>query len=174
MPPGDAPEGVRDRAILELLYGSGLRVSELCGLDVDDLDMAAAALRVMGKGRKERRLPMSEPAVAGLRTYLAEARPQLLDRRSGSEAAEPALFLNTRGGRITPRRVRAMVESYLGPGAGPHSLRHSFATHLLDNGADLRAVQELLGHQDLATTQVYTHVSAERLKQVYERSHPRA
>lgn len=172
LPPSDDPIGVRDRAVLELLYGSGLRVSELSGLDIDELDLRAAAVTVMGKGRKERRLPLSPPSVQGLRTYLREARPQL-----ATETSPPAVFLNTRGGRMSPRSVRAMLERYMeadGAPVGPHALRHSFATHLLDGGADLRVVQELLGHEDLATTQIYTHVSAERMKTVYERSHPRA
>jgi tyrosine recombinase XerC len=178
-PPEDEPEGSRDRAILELLYGSGLRVSELCGLDVDDVDLSSDALVVMGKGRKERRLPLSGPARRALAVYLRDARPCLVERRAAKTApGTAALFLNTRGERLTPRRVRGMLERYLrAEGSrivGPHALRHSFATHLLDNGADLRAVQELLGHQSLATTQVYTHVSTERLKQVYEQSHPRA
>ena len=175
LPPDDEPTGVRDRAILELLYGSGLRVSELCGLDVDDLDLAHEALIVMGKGRKERRLPLSGSARRALAVYLEEARSALAKPRS---AAGPALFLNSRGGRMGPRSVRAMLEKYLkAEGAvpmGPHALRHSFATHLLDGGADLRTVQELLGHANLATTQIYTHVSTERLRDVYERSHPRA
>lgn len=177
-PPDDEPQGVRDRAMLELLYGSGLRVSELCGLDLDDLDLATGSVRAMGKGRKERRIPMSDPARRALKTYLAEARSALLDKAStAGPSAGAAVFLNTRGARITPRRVRAMVQRYVDQpdrSVGPHALRHSFATHLLDNGADLRVVQELLGHENLATTQVYTHVSTERLRQVYEQSHPRA
>lgn len=173
-PPDDDPQGIRDRAILETLYGSGLRVSELCGLDLVDLDLASASMLVMGKGRKQRRLPMSAPAVTTMHAYIDDARPVLLER---AQTATAAVFLNTRGARITPRRVRAMVQRYVGDpnrSVGPHALRHSFATHLLDNGADLRVVQELLGHENLATTQVYTHVSTERLRQVYAQSHPRA
>ena len=175
LPPPDDPAGSRDRAVLELLYGSGLRVSELCGLDVDDLDLAGRRVRVMGKGRKERQVPIGEAAARALMTYLTEARPQLLER---SKAPDYALFLNTRGMRLRRRSVGRVMEKYLGAeGArilGPHALRHSFATHLLDNGADLRSVQELLGHENLATTQIYTHVSTERLRAVYEQSHPRA
>jgi site-specific recombinase XerD len=176
LPPGDDAEGLRDRAVLEVLYGSGLRVSELCGLDVDDLDLVAGAVRVVGKGRKERRVPLSEPACEALRAYLGEARASLLERRD--QPAEPhAVFVNARAGRLGPRSVRSLLEKYLrgsDRSASPHDLRHSFATHLLDNGADLRVVQELLGHESLATTQIYTHVSTERLRTVYEQSHPRA
>jgi integrase/recombinase XerC len=167
----------RDRAVLELLYGSGLRVAELCGLDLDDLDLAAGTMRVTRKGRKERQLPMSRPAQRVLGLYMKDARPMLL-KRAAEPAALPAVFINTRGRRLGPRSVGSLVEKYLradgmGP-ASPHTLRHSFATHMLDGGADLRAVQELLGHDSLATTQIYTHVSSERLKVVYEHSHPRA
>ncbi|HEX2057185.1 MAG TPA: tyrosine recombinase XerC [Actinomycetota bacterium] len=177
LPPDDDPRGQRDRAALELLYGSGLRVSELCGLDVDDVDLAERRVRVTGKGRKQRRVPISEPARAAIRTYVRDGRPTLV-RPDAPAGARHALFLNTRGGRLGPRSVRSMLARYLSAkGAapvGPHALRHSFATHLLDGGADLRAVQELLGHESLATTQIYTHVSTERLKAVYEQSHPRA
>jgi len=173
LPPDDDPIGLRDRAILETLYGSGLRVSELCGLDVDDVDLRAGSLLVTGKGRKQRRLPMTPHEVAAISTYIKEARPTLVNDRAGG-----ALFINRRGTRMTPRSVRAVMTKYLlaegAPHASPHALRHSFATHLLDNGADLRAVQELLGHESLSTTQIYTHVSSERLKAVYEQSHPRA
>ena len=174
LPPEDTPQGLRDRAILELLYGSGLRVAELCALDIDDVDLSGGSLIVMGKGRKERKLPMTQPSLRALETYLRDARPEL-SKEAGSG---PALFLGTRGARLGVRGVRTMIARYLRlEGAkemGPHALRHSFATHLLDNGADLRAVQELLGHESLQTTQVYTHVSTERLRAVYERSHPRA
>ncbi|MGH3118599.1 MAG: tyrosine recombinase XerC [Gaiellales bacterium] len=174
LPPGDDPVGLRDRAILEVLYGSGLRVSELCGLDIDDLDMRSGTLLVTGKGRKQRRLPMSDPARKALRTYISDARRDLVK----SDDVGGALFLNQRGRRMGPRSVRALMTAYLtaegAPPASPHALRHSFATHLLDGGADLRAVQELLGHESLSTTQIYTHVSTERLKAVYEQSHPRA
>ena len=177
LPPADEPVGQRDRAVLELLYGSGLRVAELCSLDVDDANVATARVRVMGKGRKERQVPMSGPACRAVEVYVSEGRRELL--RPGAPAeARHALFLNARGGRLGPRSVRSMLARYLSAeGAapvGPHALRHSFATHLLDGGADLRVVQELLGHASLATSQIYTHVSTERLKAVYEQSHPRA
>jgi integrase/recombinase XerC len=162
--------------VLEVLYGSGVRVAELCGLDVDDADLHARTLRVIGKGRKERRVPVGEPARRALRVYVSDARRALMERAGGGDTA--ALFLNSRGRRLGPRSVRALMAKYLRAEGeapvGPHALRHSFATHLLDGGADLRAVQELLGHESLATTQIYTHVSTERLKAVYERSHPRA
>jgi len=177
LPPDDAPAGIRDRAILELLYGSGLRVAELCGLDVTELDLEAGSVVVMGKGRKERKVPVGEPAQGALRRYLSGSRGWFL--ALAAHPPEPrALFLNARGGRLGTRSVRAIVTKYQAGGGGrpvsPHSLRHSYATHLLDGGADLRAVQELLGHESLATTQIYTHVSTERLKAVYDQSHPRA
>ena len=177
LPPDDDPAGVRDRAIVEILYGAGLRVGELCGLDLDDIDLRVGALRVTGKGRKQRRVPIGRPAVAALGAYVTSARAWFLERKE--IPPEPhALFLNSRGGRLQARSVRALLDKYTRASGGapvnPHALRHSFATHLLDNGADLRAVQELLGHESLATTQIYTHVSTERLKAVYEQSHPRA
>ena len=181
LPPGDDPEGTRDRAVLELLYGSGLRVAELCGLDLDDVDLATRTVRVTGKGRKERQVPIGGMAARALETYYTSARPELLARSSksgGSSSDRAAVFLNRRGKRLGPRSVRRVMAKYLRAEGmrelGPHTLRHSFATHLLDNGADLRAVQELLGHENLATTQIYTHVSTERLRAVYEQSHPRA
>ena len=177
LPPTDDPVGVRDRAIIELLYGSGLRVAELCGLDLGDLDLDRRMLRVIGKGRKERRIPMTHPAAEATRKYVAEARPEILLRRKEATSTE-AVFLNARGNRLGTRSVRALLAKYAN-GSGltaisPHTMRHSFATHLLDGGADLRVVQELLGHESLATTQIYTHVSTERLRAVYEQSHPRA
>jgi integrase/recombinase XerC len=163
--------------MLELLYGSGLRVAELCSLDLENIALDQAALTVLGKGRKERRLPMTKPSEEALRSYLADARSELL-AKAGGRSLETAVFLNSRGHRIGPRSVRSMLEKYLRAEGvapvGPHALRHSFATHLLDGGADLRVVQELLGHESLSTTQIYTHVSTERLKAVYDRSHPRA
>jgi integrase/recombinase XerC len=172
-PSTEEPRGLRDRAVLELLYSSGLRVAELCGLDLSDLDLEAASVVVTGKGRKQRKLPLGDPAARALDTYLAHGRPALM----GEEPTQ-GLFLNLRGGRLGPRSVRALLarhEAATGrSGAGPHALRHSFATHLLDGGADLRSVQELLGHESLATTQIYTHVSTERLRTVYEQCHPRA
>lgn len=177
LPPDDDPAGTRDRAVLELLYGSGLRVSELCRLDVEDIDLSSGSVRVTGKGRKQRQVPITDPARRALVTYLRQARGALLSRVPGPKQP-PALFINSRGGRLGVRSVRAMIEKYVrsagGSAIGPHDLRHSFATHLLDGGADLRAVQELLGHESLATTQVYTHVSTERLRAVYEHTHPRA
>ncbi len=176
LPAGDDPVGLRDRALLELLYGSGLRVAEVCALDLGDIDLAAATVRVTGKGRKQRQVPMSEPAVAALGVYLQDARTPLLERGGGR--APEALFLNLRGARLGPRTVRATLARLLraegSPVVSPHVLRHSFATHLLDGGADLRAVQEMLGHSSLATTQIYTHVSTERLRTVYNQTHPRA
>jgi tyrosine recombinase XerC len=180
LPPDDEPVGLRDRAILELLYGSGMRVAELCALDLEDIDLAHGALQVTGKGRKQRRLPMSDPARAALTRYVKGARGELASAKmaAGNRPQGHPVFLNTRGGRLGPRGVRSMIDRYLAaegaPHASPHTLRHSFATHLLDGGADLRAVQELLGHESLATTQIYTHVSTERLRAVYEQSHPRA
>jgi integrase/recombinase XerC len=177
LPPEDDPAGARDRAAFELLYGSGLRVAELCGLDLDDIDLAGGRLRVTGKGRKERIVPIGAPAARALRTYLGEGRSRLLER--ASQPPDPAaVFLNLRGARLKPRSVRAALDRYLRAEGrrrvAPHALRHSFATHLLDGGADLRVVQELLGHESLATTQIYTHISTERLRAVYDQSHPRA
>lgn len=168
------PQHLRDRAALELLYGSGIRVGELVGLDVDDVDLDRRTLRVMGKGSKERVVPFGEPAERAVRSWLARGRPRLASHRSG-----PALLLGSRGGRWGARQVRDVVHRLvveLGEGldAAPHALRHSAATHLLDGGADLRTVQEILGHASLATTQVYTHVSVDRLRRTYERAHPRA
>lgn len=164
----------RDLAILELLYASGIRVSELTGLDVGDLDRRRRVLRVMGKGAKERTVPFGVPADRALGEWLDGGRPLLRTERSSS-----AVFLGARGGRIDPRTVREMVHRSTSavegtPELGPHGLRHSAATHLLDGGADLRTVQELLGHASLGTTQIYTHVSAERLRAVYRQAHPRA
>ncbi len=156
----------RDDAVLEVLYGSGLRVSELCGLDVSSLELDQGAVTAWGKGAKERRVPLSEPAVAALRSWLTVRRDAV--------AEGPALFGNERGRRLTPRDVRRIVDRRSPSPTHPHALRHSFATHLLDGGADLRAVQELLGHADVATTQRYTHVSRERLRAAYGAAHPRA
>ncbi len=171
---GDEPEDLRDRAALELLYATGIRVSELCGLDLDDVDRERRVVRVLGKGRKERSVPYGVPAQLAVDRWLAHGRPALAGTTSGH-----ALLLGVRGGRVDPRTVRALVHRRLAgvPGApdlGPHGLRHSAATHLLEGGADLRSVQELLGHATLATTQIYTHVSIERLRTSYERAHPRA
>jgi integrase/recombinase XerC len=165
----------RDRAILELFYSTGMRLSELVGLDVEDVDLIADQARVRGKGKKERLLPVGRPAVLAVRQYLP-GRDAVVAARA---AERRALFLSARGRRLTPRTVQRIVRGFLdavGEGADvrTHSLRHSFATHLLDAGADLRAVQELLGHASLSTTQVYTHTSVERLKKVYHQAHPRA
>ena len=163
----------RDDAVLELLYGSGLRVSELCGLDVTDVDLDRGRVRVWGKGARERILPLTEPCRAALRTWCEGARADFVARTR--RPAEPgAMFHNQVGARLTPRDVRRIVDRRSPVPTHPHALRHTFATHLLDGGADLRVVQELLGHSDLATTQVYTHVSRERLRRVIESSHPRS
>jgi integrase/recombinase XerC len=159
-----------DDAVLELLYGSGLRVSELCDLDTSSLDLDAAAVVVWGKGSKQRRVPMSEPSVAAMRTWL-QIRHEVVPADGPTPAA---LFGNERGRRLTPRDVRRIIDRRSPVPTHPHALRHSFATHLLDGGADLRAVQELLGHRDVATTQRYTHVSRERLRAAYNSTHPRA
>ncbi len=164
---------LRDRAVLEVLYGSGLRVQELCDLDVRDLLLAEGTVRATGKGRKTRVVPLTECAVTALERYLAEGRPCL------APTDQAAAFLNTRGARLSQRTVRSIVAQYARTGGvpehvHPHVLRHSFATHLLDGGADLRAVQDMLGHARLSTTQVYTHLTAQRLRQAYDRSHPRA
>ena len=168
------PVHIRDRAILELLYASGMRVGELTGLDIDDLDLADRCARVTGKGDKQRIVPFGEPAHRAVQAYLTSARPRLLADHSG-----PAVFLGRRGGRVDQRQVRSMVHTMVGhltdaPDIGPHGLRHSAATHLLDGGADVRTVQEVLGHASLATTQLYTHVSTERLRTAYRQAHPRA
>ena len=171
--------GARDRAILETLYSTGIRVSELVGINRIDIDDNEATLIVRGKGRKERVVPLGSHAMAALRHYMA-----ILDggELSGNEpipAPDAPLFINKHGGRISTRSVRRKVSKYLAqagldPNISPHTLRHSFATHLLDNGADLRSVQELLGHQSLSTTQVYTHLSTQRMREVYDDAHPRA
>ncbi len=172
----DVPEPValRDRIVVELLYASGIRVSELVGLDIDDIDRRRRVLRVLGKGAKERTVPYGLPADQALEAWLDRGRPALAERRSGA-----ALILGVRGGRIDQRAVRTIVHRRAAavPGApdvGPHGLRHTAATHLLEGGADLRAVQEVLGHASLSTTQIYTHVSVERLRHTYQRAHPRA
>ncbi len=158
----------RDDAVLEVLYGGGLRVAELCGLTVGALDLGRGAATVWGKGAKERRVPLGEPAVAALRAWL-RLRPEVVPTELGD-----LVFANERGNPLTPRDVRRIVDRRSPVPTHPHALRHSFATHLLDGGADLRAVQELLGHADVATTQRYTHVSRERLSAAYREAHPRA
>jgi integrase/recombinase XerC len=177
-PADPTPLGLRDRAFLELLYSSGLRVSELTGLDLDDLDLADGLVRVLGKGSKERVVPVGGPAREALRRWIAEGRPVLLSGADGARA-RGALFVNYRGGRLSPRSVARRLDRWV-TAAGlprhvhPHVLRHCFATHLLGNGADLRGIQELLGHASLSTTQRYTHLDWKRLADVYDRSHPRA
>jgi len=166
--------GWRDAAIMELLYASALRVSELCGIDVGDLDDERRTVRVLGKGSKERTVPVGIPAVRAVRRWQRHGRPLLVTGRSGH-----ALFLGARGGRLDPRTARRVVHARIAavpaaPDTGPHGLRHSAATHLLEGGADLRSVQEFLGHASLASTQIYTHVSTERLLAAYRQAHPRA
>lgn len=173
---GGDPIALRDHAIIEMLYGSGIRVSELCGLDIDDVDLDRRTARVLGKGSKERVVPFGLPAGDAIAAYLRRARPALIARSTDST---PALVLGARGRRIGARSVYTLVARVLSPvvGAetvGPHALRHTAATHLLDGGADLRAVQEILGHASLGTTQIYTHVSSERLAATYRLAHPRA
>jgi integrase/recombinase XerC len=177
-PPDRSPEeaavALRDSAVLELLYATGIRVSELCGLDLGALDLGRRTVRVFGKGGKERTVPVGIPAVRAVGQWEESGRPVLARATSG-----PALFLGVRGGRLDPRTARRIVHERLraagaGPDTGPHGLRHTAATHLLEGGADLRSVQEMLGHASLATTQIYTHVSVDRLKSSYRQAHPRA
>ena len=173
-PPDGTPPGLRDRAVLETLYGAGLRVTELVGLDVDDLEMEEGSVRVLGKGSKERDVPLGRYARAALAAYLTRGRPALATARSRS-----ALFLNQRGGRLTRQGCAKILAAHvrragIGKRVTPHTLRHSFATHLLEGGADVRVVQELLGHASVATTQIYTLVSKEHLREVYFTAHPRA
>jgi integrase/recombinase XerC len=168
------PLALRDRLIVELLYATGIRVSELCGLDVDDIDTDHRLVRVLGKGNKQRTVPFGRPAAEALGTWLADGRPALVTAESG-----PALLLGTRGRRLDVRQARTVVHQTVAavdgaPDIGPHGLRHSAATHLLEGGADLRVVQELLGHSSVATTQLYTHVAVSRLRAVHDQAHPRA
>jgi integrase/recombinase XerC len=175
-PDGDTPEGTRDRAILEILYGSGLRVSELAGLDRGDLDLRGSMARVRGKGKKERTVPLGRAAIGAIETWL-EHRAGIV--RPGASVHPTALFLSKRGARLGVRQIQLLVARYGALGAGradlhPHALRHTCATHMLEGGADLRAIQEMLGHASLATTQRYTHVSLEQLMKVYDHAHPLA
>jgi len=180
--PGDKDVlGTRDRAMLETLYSTGIRVSELVGLNLDDLDLAGEAMHVRGKGKKERIVPLGSHAIAAIRHYLTliEPDPRFRKLRQQSSVGDVPLFVNKNGGRLSSRSVRRKLDKYLrgaglDPSISPHTLRHSFATHLLDNGADLRSVQELLGHQSLSTTQIYTHLSSMRLRTAYDEAHPRA
>lgn len=168
------PFALRDHLIIEMLYATGIRVSELCGIDIDDLDLTQRLVRVTGKGDKQRTVPFGIPAADAAAAWLARGRPEIATAKSGS-----ALLLGARGGRLDVRQVRTVVHQAISavPGApdmGPHGLRHTAATHLLEGGADLRIVQELLGHASLATTQIYTHVSVARLRAVHDQAHPRA
>lgn len=170
----EGPVALRDLAMLEVLYASGIRVSELCGLDLGDLDRGRGVLRVMGKGRKERTVPLGAPAWRAVEAWLHSGRAALAAPQSG-----PALFIGLRGRRVDPRIVRRVVHRALqlvegAPDLGPHGLRHAMATHLLEGGADLRSVQEMLGHASLATTQIYTYVSQDRLRHAFQQAHPRA
>jgi integrase/recombinase XerD len=182
---GGTPVDVRDRSLLELLYAAGLRISEAVGLDCDDLDLNDGLVRVIGKGDRERQVPVGEVAIAWLLRYATEVRPALLaarGRHEGGVTSGPhggAFFLSVRGDRLDRRRAWEMLVATAGlaglkDGVSPHTLRHSFATHLLEGGADLRIVQELLGHASINTTQLYTHLTGERIKDVYARAHPRA
>ncbi|MDY6793797.1 MAG: site-specific tyrosine recombinase XerD [Actinomycetota bacterium] len=171
--PGNPP-GLRDRAILETLYGAGIRISELTGLDVEDMDLGERELRVIGKGSRERIVPIGDAAAQALRDYTIRGRPKLSGKRG-----QRALFLNQRGGRLTRQGTWGIVGKYaarvgLEEKMTPHTLRHSYATHLLENGADLRYIQELLGHASISTTQVYTHVSMRKIKETYFKAHPRS
>jgi integrase/recombinase XerC len=168
------PVALRDQAVVELLYATGIRVAELCGLDLGDVDYSLRVIRVLGKGGRERTTPFGVPAERALRRWVAEGRNSLV-----APDSPPALFLGARGGRLNQRAVRSLVHDVVAvvpdaPDIGPHGLRHSAATHLLEGGADLRTVQELLGHATLATTQLYTHVTVERLKAIHDRTHPRS
>ena len=170
--PATLKDGIRksrDDAILELLYGSGLRVSELCNLKFDQIDFKKQLLRVEGKGRKERLVPLSMKSIQCLELWLKDGRPEML----GTEEKHDFVFVNMRHKQITPRDVRRLLDRRSSVPVNPHALRHTFATHLLDGGADLREVQELLGHSDLSSTQIYTHVSKDRLKAIHKRTHPR-
>jgi integrase/recombinase XerC len=174
-PPAGTPLGLRDRAILETLYSAGLRVSELTGLDVGDVDLNEGVAMVRGKGRKERLALLGPPAIVALTCWM----PQREALAGARAAGQPALYLNRNGTRLSSRSVGRLLEKYLARAGldrrtSPHTLRHSFATHLLDAGADIRSVQELLGHRSLATTQIYTHVSTQRLRDSYHKAHPRA
>jgi integrase/recombinase XerD len=176
---GDSPASMRDRALLELLYASGLRISEAVGLDRDDLSLEDGLVRVVGKGDRERQVPVGEVALGWLLRYISEIRPAWLALATPPLPHGGPLFLSVRGGRLDRRRawemlVAAARSAGLQNGVSPHTLRHSFATHLLEGGADLRIVQELLGHANISTTQLYTHLTGERIKDVYARAHPRA
>jgi len=170
-PDRESESGLRDKAILETLYSTGIRVSELVGLNMEHIDQIGGVIKVYGKGKKERIVPIGERALQAIRDYLKKRRPVARDAK--------ALFFNRSGGRLTDRSIRRMINKYITKASiqqkiSPHTLRHSFATHMLDHGADLRSVQELLGHANLSTTQIYTHITTERLKSAYTKAHPRA
>jgi len=177
-PPGNIIFGIRDRAILELLYGTGMRVGELVNLNIHDIDLYEKIVRVFGKGSKERILPLGNPSIKALQEYLTSR--NIFRKNISINKNDPnALFLNRFGGRLSARSIRRIIIKYmkiagLNKKISPHVLRHSFATHLLGGGADLRSVQELLGHESLSTTQIYTHITKERLKAIYKKSHPRS
>ncbi len=181
-PDSGDPFGKRDRSILELLYASGLRVSEIAGLDLDQVALSSHEIRILGKGSKERIVLIGEPAANALRTYLNEAREEIPKRKPAAtkmNSSTSAVFVNKWGGRLTPRSIQILIQKYadlaqIGKKVHPHMVRHTFATHMLDGGADLRVVQELLGHANLSTTQIYTHISKKRAKQVYLSAHPMA
>ncbi|MBM3135153.1 MAG: site-specific tyrosine recombinase XerD [Chloroflexi bacterium] len=168
------PEALRDKAMLELLYATGMRVSELVSLNLDDVSLAAGYVRCFGKGGKERAIPVHHKAIAAVEVYLQQARPQFL-----SDPAQPALFVNQRGERLTRQGFWLILKDYaqkagIGTEVTPHTLRHSFATHMLNSGADLRSLQELLGHANITTTQIYTHLTRDHIRQAYDKAHPRA
>jgi integrase/recombinase XerC len=176
--PGEHLRGIRDRAIMEVLYGSGIRCGELVGLGMSDLDLSRGYLLVFGKGAKERLAPLGRVGIEALNTYLKKARPRLL-QKSPTGSNEQAVFLNMRGSKLSDRSVRRIISGYveqmaLNKKISPHTLRHSYATHLLEAGADLRVVQELLGHVDISTTQIYTHLSREKIRNIYKQAHPRS
>jgi len=175
-PDRSKPQGLRDHALLEILYGTGMRVSELINLDLDDIHLSMGFVRVFGKGGKERIIPLGGSAIKSCTHYVNEARPRFVEKQ---KSRNDALFVNMHGNRLTRQRCWKLLKEYalnanLQKELTPHTLRHSFATHLIENGADLRAVQEMLGHADISTTQIYTHVSKARLKEVYTKFHPRA
>ncbi len=180
-PDKEATLGKRDKAILEVLYGSGVRVSEAVGLNLEDVDFFRKEIRVFGKGNKERLIPINQKTISALHDYILTSRKELLTNKRGEKIGQvsKALFLNKRGSRLSAAGVRRMLAKYVKKvglirGITPHMIRHTFATHLLEGGADLRAVQELLGHVDLSSTQVYTHLSEARLREIYLKAHPRA
>lgn len=173
-PAEDTVQGLRDRAILETLYSAGLRVSELVSLNIDDIDFISSTVKVMGKGKKERMLPIGDRAISAINKYLSQRNNQ---KKAKKETK--ILFLNKNNKRISDRGIRKIIDKHISTaslksGISPHTLRHSFATHLLDRGADLRSVQELLGHANLSTTQIYTHLTTDKLKKIYQKAHPRA